>query len=120
MSTIEEIKALEQELRQAELGPNPEFFEKHLADEAIMVSDGKAAKMKSLVVEAHRPGKGAKFTAVDMSNMEIVDHGDAAVVTCHGAFSAGEVVHKLKFMRVWLKKNGAWQIVAGSISPNED
>jgi len=53
------------------------------------------------VVEAHRPGKGPKSTAV---------------VTCTGRFSGPQFTGALKFMRVWLKQDGRWQIVAGSVA----
>jgi uncharacterized protein (TIGR02246 family) len=120
MSTVNEIKKLEDGLVQAELAPDAEWFEKHLADDAIMVHDGNAAKAKKQVVEAHRGGKGPKFTDVSMTNMEIIDHGNAAVVTCEGAYSHPDGVHKLKFMRIWAKKkNHGWQIIAGSIAPGE-
>lgn len=46
--------------------------------------DGEPAKAK--VVAAHRPGAGPKFTKVEMSDFKIVDHGDAAVVTCKGSY----------------------------------
>jgi hypothetical protein len=78
-----EISALEERLRIAELGPDPTFFEEILADDAVMVSqDGQPSFAKSQVVESHRPGKAPKFTRVEMSDMTIVDHGVAAVVTC--------------------------------------
>jgi len=48
--------------------------------------------------------------------MHIIDHGSAAVVTCQGTYEGPQSTAKLKFMRVWLKKNDRWQIVAGSIS----
>ena len=60
MSTRDEIMALEQRLREAELGPDPDFFEQVLADEVLI--DGERAKAK--VVAAHRPGAGPKFTKV--------------------------------------------------------
>jgi Domain of unknown function (DUF4440) len=117
MSTVEtEIRALEEQLRLAELGPDPKFFEEALADEAVLVSDGEAAFAKSRVVEAHQPGKGPKFARVVMSDMRIVDHGTAAVVTCQGTYENAQRKVTLKFMRVWVKKNGRWQIVAGSVS----
>ena len=59
MSTREEIMYLEERLRQAELGPDPAFFEEHLADDVVL--DG--MQLKTRVVEAHRPvsGKGQKL-----------------------------------------------------------
>jgi hypothetical protein len=118
MSTVQsEILALEERLRLAELGPDPQFFEEVLADDAVLVSeDGEPALAKAKIIEAHQPGKRPKFTRVEMSGMRIVDHGMAAVVTCQGTYEGPQSSITLKFMRVWLKKNNRWQIVAGSIS----
>jgi hypothetical protein len=118
MSTLQaEISALEERLRQAELGPDPTFFEEALADGAVLVAqDGKPSFAKAQVVAAHQPGQGPKFTRVEMTGMQIVDHGTAAVVTCRGTYEGPQFSGTLTFMRVWLKKGSRWQIVAGSIS----
>jgi hypothetical protein len=118
MSTLQaEISALEERLRQAELGPDPTFFEEALADDAVLVAqDGKPSFAKAQVVAAHQPGKGPKFTRVEMTGMQIVDHGIAAIVTCRGTYEGPQFSGTLTFMRVWLKKGSRWQIVAGSIS----
>jgi len=110
-----EIAALEEQLRLAELGPDPNFFERVLADQVVMVVDGQAAFAKQKVVDAHRPGKGPKFTRVDMNDVDIIDHGTAAVVTCKGTYEGPQSTVTLKFMRVWVKKSGGWQIVAGTV-----
>ena len=116
-NTNSEIIALEEQLRLAELGPDPKFFEDHLDDQAVLVSEtGEPFAAKVKVVEAHQPGKGPKFTRVEMSGMDIVDHGGAAVVTCKGPYEGPQGSVTLKFMRVWVKKNGRWRIVAGSVS----
>jgi hypothetical protein len=117
MSRVQtEIATLEEQLRLAELGPDPKFFEDALADDAVMVSDGHASLAKAEVVAAHQPGRGPKFTRVEMSDMRILDHGTAAVVTCQGTYENPQNKVTLKFMRVWVKKGGRWQIVAGSVS----
>lgn len=110
-----EITALEEQLRLAELGPDPGFFERVIADQAVMVTDGQAALAKRQIVEAHRPGKGPKFTRVVMSDVDIIDHETAAVVTCKGTYETGQSSFTLKFMRVWAKKGSGWQIVAGTV-----
>ena len=112
MSTLDEIKALEERLRLAELGPDPAFFEAHLADDAIL--DGQRAKAK--VVAAHQPGGPAQFTKVEMSDFDIIDHGNAAVVQCKGRYEGPKGAFSLKFMRIWVKKPSGWQIVAGTVS----
>ncbi len=118
MSNVKaEIEALEEELRQAELGPDPKFFEDHLAEDAVMVSEnGRPGFAKAEVVAAHRPGAAPKFGSVEMSALQIVEHGVAAVVTCQGTYVHSQGTAILKFMRVWLKTGDEWQIIAGSIS----
>ena len=118
MSNVEtEIIELEERLRLAELGPHPHFFEDVLDEQAVLVSDdGQPFFAKQKVVDAHRPGKAPKFTRVEMSEMSITDHGTGAVVTCRGTYESAQGAVSLKFMRVWLKKNDRWKIVAGSVS----
>jgi hypothetical protein len=110
VNTIDDITQMEARLLEAELGPDPAFFEEALADDALL--DGQFAKAK--VVEAHRPEKGQKFTRVEMSDMRIIDHGVAAVVTCTGTYEGPNGVATLRFMRVWVKKPDGWQMVAGT------
>jgi hypothetical protein len=111
-----EISALEERLRLAELGPDPGFFDAALADNAVVVGDGGEPIIKSTIVAAHQPGHGPKFTRVDMSDLTILDHGAAAVVTCRGRYEGPGASVTLRFMRVWVKLDGHWQIVAGSVS----
>ena len=116
MSNETEIKELEERLRVAELGPDPRFFEQVIANDAVLVQDGTAELAKAKIVAAHQPGAVPKFTRVEMRDMKIVDHGVAAVVTCTGTFESPRGTATLKFMRVWLKRDGRWQIVAGSVA----
>ena len=113
----DDIAALEERLRQAELGPDPKFFEEVLADDVVLVGqDGQSFFAKRKVVEAHQPGIVPKFTRVEVRDLQVVDHGTAAVVTCVGTYESAQASVTLKFMRVWVKKNNRWQIVAGSVS----
>ena len=93
------------------------FSSKCLADDAVFMSNGDPSFAKMDVVQAHQPGKGPKFTRVDMTDLTIVEHGSsAAVVTCKGTYEAPGGTFTLKFMRLWLRKNNDWQVVAASIN----
>ena len=112
-----EIAELEERLRQAELAPDPAVFEDLRDDNVVLIGEeGRPFFAKQKVVEAHRPGKGPKFTRVDVTDVQIVDHGVAAVVTCTGTFEGPQGTFVLKFLRVWARKDGRWRIVAGSVS----
>jgi hypothetical protein len=110
MGAREEIMHLEERLRQAELAPDPTFFEEYLADDAIL--DG--AQQKLRVVNAHRPGQGQKFHKVEMRNFLLIERGPAVVLTCDGTYEGPQFSGTLKFMRVWLKQDNRWQIIAAS------
>jgi ketosteroid isomerase-like protein len=115
MSTKSEIEKLEEELRQAELGPDAAFFERHIDDAMVFVASGQASKPKKQIVEAHKPGQGQGFSRVEMTEMEIIDHGNTAVVICTGQFDGDRGAFELKFMRVWAKSETGWKIVAGAM-----
>jgi hypothetical protein len=113
--TRSEIVSLEERLRLAELGPDPKFFEEVLADRVVLLQDGQTFP-KAKVVQAHQPGAGPKFTRVEMSDINIIDYGVAAVVTCRGTFEGPASTTTLKFTRVWLKTRDRWQIIAAAVS----
>ena len=116
MSTVQEdILALEERLRLAELGPDPEVFNQLLADNVQIIAEDGESVSKKKIVDAHQPGKGSKFTDVKITDMKIVDHGMTTIVTCNGTYKSAQGSKTLKFMRVWLRKSDQWQIVAGSI-----
>src|SRR6266404_1709183 len=110
-SVKSEIARLEKQLRLAELGPDPKFFEEALDDKVLIVSEGGEPFLaKRKVVGAHQPGKAPKFSNVQMSDIKIMDHGTAAVVTCRGTYKTDRGSISLKFMRVWVKKKRGWKI----------
>ena len=114
----EEITALEERLRLAELGPDPAFFEEILADDVVLVTqDAGVTFTKQQVVSAHQPGNGPKFTRVTMSDLRIAEYGHAAVVTCSGLYESDAQTVTLRFMRVWLQREGRWQVIAASVVP---
>ncbi len=117
MSSIEkEILQLEEHLCEAELGPDPEFFQTHLDDDMVLMADGKLCSPKPMIVENHKPGKGQKFDKVEMSEMKIRDQGGAAIVTCKGEYEGPAGKFGMEFMRVWVKKPEGWKVVAGAMN----
>ncbi len=111
-----ELASLEDRLEDAELGPDAAFYEEFVDDPALMIAANDISFSKSHILDAHRPGKGNNFTRVEMSDMKIIEHGTAAVVTGKGLYEGANGTHNLKFMRVWVSKPEGWRIVAGSVS----
>lgn len=115
-----EIAELEEQLRTAELAPDPKVFQKLLDDNMLVVNDsGDPFLAKPTVVASHLPGRGPKFLSVEISELHIVDHGTAATVTCRGTYKTPDSTFTLKFMRIWLKKSDGWKVIAGTISQSK-
>ena len=112
-TTEVEVLELENALRDAELKPDSDFFQTYLDDEMVMVTEGKCCKPKAMIVEAHKSGGEHKLTKVEMSEMQVVAHGDSAVVTCTGEYEGPKGTFQMKFMRVWTRKPEGWRIVSG-------
>ena len=51
----DDIAALEERLRQAELGPDPKFFEEVLADDVVLVGQDGEAFFATELTRARRP-----------------------------------------------------------------
>ena len=112
----DEIAALEERLRLAELAPDPAFFEAILADDVVLSQNGNTGLTKQDVVAGHQPAGGPKFTSVETRDLKIVAHGDTAIATCEGVFTPpGNKAVSLHMLRVWQKRAGGWQIIAASI-----
>lgn len=113
---VETIARLEEQLRVAELGPDPAFFATTLADDVVLVQNGDVRFTKAQVVQAHQPTGRPKFVDVQTRDLRIVEHSDTAIVTCETVFTTPDrKTVSLKMLRVWHKRADQWQIIAGSI-----
>jgi hypothetical protein len=119
MSSVEtEIAELEELLRQADLKPNPTFFQTYLDDQMVLMVDGDICSHspKTYIVDKHQPMKAQRFDRIEITDLKILDQGATAIVTGFGNFEGPDVSFSLNFMRVWVKKVDGWKIVAGSMT----
>ncbi len=119
MSSVEkEIAELEERLRQADLRPDPAFFQKHLDDQMVLMVDGDICSHspKAYIVDRHQPGRAQQFDRVEITERKILDQGDTAIVTGFGTYEGPDGKSAMNFMRIWVKKSDGWKIVAGSMS----
>lgn len=117
MSSVEkEIAELEELLRQADLKPNPNFFQTYLDDQMVLMVDGDICSPKAFIVDKHQPNKAQKFDRVEVTDMKILEQGDTAIVTGYGNYEGPDGRLAMNFMRIWVKKEDGWKIVAGSMT----
>jgi len=119
MSSVEaEILELEERLRQADLAPDPEFFQKYFDDQLVLMADGDICSHspKAYIVDRHKPDRALKFDRVEIADLKIMEQGNAAVVTGFSSYKGPSGSFSMNFMRVWVKKPEGWKVVAGSIT----
>ena len=115
--TQSEIAELEEKLRQADIKADPLVINLLFADDAAIT--GRDGKMftKQDVIKAHQPAGRQRVTRIDVSDLEIRDHGTSVVVTGRIDLVDPGFPAALRFTRLWMKRGGRWQIVAGHVSP---
>jgi hypothetical protein len=117
MDSKAEVAELEEKLRQADIKADPAVIDEVFADGAAITGRDGRMFTKQDVINAHQPAGRQRVTRVDVSDVEIRDHGSFAVVTGRMDLVDPGFPAALRFTRVWMKRGGRWQIVAGHVSP---
>ena len=111
----QQIRALADQTAEASLKGDASFFEKHYADDAVIIhSDGKMST-KAQEIAALKSG-AVKYESYDVHELKIRVDGNTAVVsslisskrTVNGKPVSGDV----RSTRVWIKQKGDWKLVA--------
>lgn len=116
-STAErEIRALEAAVSRAVVQADREFFEKHLADDFTHTSHSGRFVNRVQWLEGIKPGRSL-YKSYDVEDLVVRIYRDTAVATGRsaptGTNSRGEpITGKYRFTRVWVKREGKWQVVA--------
>ena len=109
-----EIVALEERLRAAELGPDPEPFRELLDDHVVLLAQDGAPISKAMVVQAHEHSSRQKFERVEFEDVQMADHDDVVVVVCRTRYSAARKSFVLKTVRIW-KRTDRWRVIAAAM-----
>jgi hypothetical protein len=114
MNCENEIRELEEQVKQADVVTDPNLFDELLVDGFTFTSQDGTVYTKEQVVRAHQPAGVRKFKHFDTSDLRIHAFENAAVVTVRADLATEAVRLALLFTRFWLKIDGRWRIVGGS------
>ena len=112
---IEQIEALEETLRQAMLVSDVSTLNELIDDDLIFTLPDGSVIDKQTDLEAHRSGI-QKFTALEISDRQVQDHGNFAIVIVKTEIVSQVFSGSFRFTRVWAEQPEGWQIVAGHVS----
>jgi ketosteroid isomerase-like protein len=119
-ATVEQhLKNMEDQWVKASLASNGDALGPLLADDFVNIdSDGKVLNKQ----ETMERTKKSKWEVSELSELQVNEHGDSAVVTGvwhgKGTDSEGKTVDtRERWADTWVKKNGKWQCVASAAAP---
>lgn len=111
-----EILELEQQWETAVLKGEVAFFERVLAPEFAHTNYSGEVRDRKHWLANHKPGR-SPYRALNTQDLQVKSYGDTALVAGRirpqGTSSAGqEIQGEYRFLRVWAKRDGHWQVVA--------
>jgi ketosteroid isomerase-like protein len=114
-----DIAELEERLRQAMLAGDADALDSLIADSLLFVSHTGVLVTKEEDLRQHRTGL-LRFIAIEPSDRHVESLGQTVVVSVRmhlvGEYDGATFAGSYRFLRVWLEKDGRWQIVAGQVT----
>jgi len=112
----QEIRDLERKFEQAVLKGDVAFFERVLAKNFLHTTQTGKMRDREQWLSNHKAGQSS-YDALNVDQLTVHIYGDSAVVTAiikpTGRDSQGKPIEgQYRYLRVWSKQNGAWQVVA--------
>ena len=114
--TATELIALESRFSQALVSSDWRAVEQIEADDLLFTNADGSVTRKADDVNGLRSAD-TKFESIDMSDTDVLDLGDVAVVTGKlvekGRYRGSDISGTYRFTDVWARRNGKWQLVRG-------
>ena len=108
---MDEILALEDRRIEAMTSGDIKTLGEILADDLIYTHTTARLETKGSFIEAIVSGR-TNYKSVERKDVEVRNLGDTAVVTGQARFHVGNNKFEARFIDVYAKRNGAWQMVA--------
>ena len=115
-----ELMKMEHDILAALLKKDAAAFGKHFADDAVLTTPDGAVQTKAQLLGDVKSG-ALVLEASTISDMKVKVHGDAAVVTYittdKGKYKGQDISGRFRWIDVFVRQGGAWQLVAGQGTP---
>ena len=113
MGTIEEIRELEERLRQGDSNPSSDtsaVFDELLADDVLFVQGPGNSIGKAGVLKGHQPPRKRTFSKVENHDVEIRDLGSTVAVSCRTDYGIQDRSFSLRALRLWKRVGPSWKV----------
>jgi ketosteroid isomerase-like protein len=115
----QQLKDMENQWAKASLSSNGEALMPMLSEDFVNIdSDGTVHNKAQTIARTAK----AKFQVSEISDMQVNEHGDSAIVTGtwtgKGVDGTGKAIDaRERWADTWVKKDGKWQCVASASAP---
>ena len=108
-----------EEIRRAMLANDADALSRHVAEDYRGSDAGGRSHGRDQYLAAYGPGS-VRLEALDVSEVQTTAWTDTVLVTgvalIRGSFLDQRFEHRLRFLDVYRRRNGAWQVVASSVT----
>jgi hypothetical protein len=113
--TIRLIVDLERQSKEASLRRDSEFSLRMLAADYVAITPLGQVTTKDETISARRSGQ-LRYEAMNITDMVVRVYGDTAVVTARAEVKGHQLGEDFsgpyRYTRVWVRRNGQWQVVS--------
>ena len=106
--------------REALLNNDVQMLAMLMAEEYVGFDPSGKRQDKSISVEAYKPG-GVDLDRYDTEEVEHVVIGSVGIITgkgyIHGSFAEDEFEHDLRFLDLYVYREGRWQLYMSQVTP---
>ena len=107
-------------LREALFGNDVQMLERLMAEEYIGYDPLGNPQDLKMSLEAYQPG-AAKLDKYDVEEVEARVIGEVGIITgkgyIHGTFAGSEFEHSLRFLDLYIHREGRWQLYLSQVTP---
>ncbi len=118
----QQIKALDQQSRDAALKGDVTFLERRLADNYVAIGGNGSMSDRNQVIQNRKNGVN-KFEAIDIRDQKIRVYGNTAIVeddaNVKGSMNGQPYSGEFRATFVWVKQGGDWKLVQFQATPVE-
>jgi hypothetical protein len=122
MSQIEQLVDVLDRFRKALLTNDVVAMTELIADEYVGYDPRGNPQDKAMSIDAYQPGR-AKLDTYDVDDVETRVIGDVGVIVgtgyIHGTYAGYEFEHRLRFLDLYINREGRWQLFLSQVTPLE-
>ncbi len=119
----QQIKALDQQNRDAALKGDTSFLEQHLADNYVAIGASGTESSKDQVIQNRKNGS-SKYEAIDLRDQKVRVYGNTAIVeddaNVKGSMNGQPYSGEFRATFVWVKQGNNWRLASFQATPVEN